>query len=187
MDTTDHFQHLGLPALSGVAGHKGTAGVIEWDNTRAHANNERAPELDAVIVPWDLPENVALAIEWLNTEAKVAVLGSQGNNTAYATAAKMCSHGLSQKKALEVLLKHWAPKCEPAWTNDMDPRNEKKLRDIIANAYYYNKKPPAGHTPAYRAAKLGFKPVRTADGEGVSDTAAKDGADDDIPYPRERP
>ena len=42
----------------------------------------------------------------------------------------------------------------------MDPRNEKKLRDIIANAYYYyNKKPPAGHTPAYHAVKLGFKPA----------------------------
>lgn len=122
---------------------------------------EKDPKRDEWLIEPDLEENIERAVEWLSNDAKIAIEGSGGDNTTYATAAMLKSFGISDVRAAELLWEHWNPRCLPPWEYE-------ELAGKISNAYNYNTSPPGNVTPAYHAARvaLEFKPQLKVVGEG---------------------
>ena len=139
---------------------------------RSDAMKEKACEVKERVSGWDdwliepdIPENVALAINWLKNDAKIAIEGVNGDHMAYSTAAMCKSYGLSPQMALDLMWEHWSPRCEPPWSADEIDHLEQK----IENGYSYNTSAPGNMTPAYKLAKASalFKPVsRDTEGGG---------------------
>lgn len=134
----------------------------------ANAAVEKDPNRDEWLVKPDLLENIERAVVWLRKEARLAVEGHGGDSATYATAAMMKSYGLSEERALEVLLEEWNPQCSPPWEPD-------DLAIKVANAYRYNTSPPGNVTPAYHAAKAAaqFQPRVEAMGSGLQVEAGR--------------
>lgn len=140
-------------------------GAYEWVSDEApgaapqvlldacRAAREKDPLRDEWLIEPDLPEHVDKAVEWLRNKARLAIEGSGGDSTTYATAAMMKSFGLSEASAVEVLWEHWNPRCAPPWEYE-------DLQTKVTNAYSYNTSPPGNMTPAYHAARIAieFKP-----------------------------
>ena len=129
----------------------------------ANRARSRSDRRDEWTIEPDLAENVALATRWLREQAKPAVEGRGGDNTAYATAAMMKSYGVSEALARDLMWEHWNPRCDPPWPADEWDHFAAKVR----NGYSYNTSPPGNVTPAYHVARTAaaFKPVPTeADG-----------------------
>jgi len=122
-----------------------------------NTGREKHKDRDEWVIKPDLPENVALASEWLKDSAKIATKGQGGDNMTYATAAHMKSFGMSEAMAFDLMWEHWCPRCSPPWPNDMVDNLEQK----IVNAYSYNTSPPGNITPAYTVARHAalFKPI----------------------------
>lgn len=117
---------------------------------------ERSEDNDNWIIEPDLPENVALAIKWLEEDAQLAIEGQGGDLMTYKTAAHMKSYGISAGTAFELIWEHWNPRCVPPWEAD-------GLETKIAHGYEYNTSQPGNITPAYNVAKSAslFKSVVT--------------------------
>lgn len=94
----------------------------------------RADDADVAVheVLVDSPGAIQTAIDYLKTRPP-AVEGQGGNNHTFVTATVMQNFGLSEDKALEVMLEHWNEKCEPPW----DPE---ELKSIVENGFKYAKK-----------------------------------------------
>ncbi|MBL4665646.1 MAG: bifunctional DNA primase/polymerase [Nitrospinaceae bacterium] len=139
--------------------HFRTDEMVRLCNTGRDKHKDR----DEWIIEPDLQDNVALAIEWLKTSAKIAIEGQGGDNMAYATAAHMKSFGISKELAFDLIWDHWNPRCVPPWGADEAEHLETK----IENGYQYNTSPPGNVTPGYKAAKSAamFKPVVKKVGE----------------------
>lgn len=123
----------------------------------ANSAKEKHKNRNDWIIEPDLPENISKAAHWLKHEAKPAIEGQGGDHTAYATAAMCKSFGISADKALDLMLEHWNPRCQPPWNEgELD-----HLQQKVENAYDYNTSPPGNMTDAYRSAKIKeqFKPV----------------------------
>jgi hypothetical protein len=70
----------------------------------------------AALVDLDLPSNINDAVHYLNNVAAVAIQGLGGDATTYAVCAALVKeYAISEFTALELLLKHWNPKCVPPW------------------------------------------------------------------------
>ena len=82
---------------------------------RAASDGERGAKPGVLI---DDPVNQALYTVWLLTEAEPSVEGRRGNDTLAATGAMGSSYGLSQDVALELMERHWNPRCGPPWEPD---------------------------------------------------------------------
>lgn len=80
----------------------------------------------------DSPGAIDTAITWLKNRPP-AVEGSGGNNHTFVTATVLQNYGLSEEKALEVMLEYWNDTCEPPW----DPE---ELKGIVENGFKYAKK-----------------------------------------------
>jgi hypothetical protein len=106
-----------------------------------HANS------DVWLIEPDMPENIALAIAWIDSdECRPAIQGKGGNQRTYDTGAMMRSFGLSEGMANEVMLATFnQTKCVPAWAPD-------EITGPIANAYRYATSAPGNRTPAYKHA-----------------------------------
>ena len=124
----------------------------------ANSHREKDADRDNWIITPDLDENVASAIKWLKTDAKIAIEGHGGDNTAYATAAMLKSFGISGELAFDLMWEHWNSRCVPPWTAEEVDHLEAKVQ----NGYSYNTSPPGNITPAYRTARSQalFKPVQ---------------------------
>ncbi len=129
------------------------------DTLASEANSHRTKDEnhDTWIIEPDLPENVADAVTWLKSEAKIATEGQGGDHCAYATAAMMKSYGISKELAFDLMWEHWNPRCNPPW----DSSEADHLETKIKNGYSYNTSPPGNCTQAYHIActKDLFKPV----------------------------
>jgi len=125
---------------------------------------EKHADRDNWIIEADLPENVATAVQWLKTKAKIAIEGQGGDMMAYTTAAHMKGFGISETLAFDLMWEHWNGRCVPPWGADDIDHFEKK----IANGYSYNTSPPGKMTTAFKVAEMQvlFKPVEKAPGEG---------------------
>ena len=136
----------------------------------ANSAREKHEDRDNWIVEPDLKENVGIAIQWLEREAKTAIEGRGGEACAYATAAYLKSLAISEELALDLMLQHWNPRCDPPWGAD----EEDHLRQKVANAYRYNTSPPGNLTPGFRTAqtKKLFKPIKRNLPEGDEVTVA---------------
>jgi len=66
--------------------------------------------------------------------APVAIEGESGDKTTFSVAAVAHDYGLSPDVALEIMLAHYNPNCEPPWAPD-----ELKLK--VYNAYKYSEAP----------------------------------------------
>lgn len=137
----------------------------------ASAARLKDPDRDHWLIEPDLPENVASAIQWLKSDAKIAVEGHGGDGMAYATAAHLKSFGISEALAFDLMWEHWNPRCIPPWSID----EVDHLRKKVENGHAYNTSPPGNITPAYRVAKMAavFKPVQTTLPEGREVTAGR--------------
>lgn len=122
----------------------------------SYTGRTKSEDHDKWIIEQDIPENVKLAIEWITTEAKIAIQGEGGDQCTYDTGCMMKSYGLSQAKALEIMLDHWNGDCKPPWDYD-------ELEVKVEHSYRYNTSQPGNVTPAYKVAKKKelFKPVTT--------------------------
>jgi len=110
---------------------------------------------DRWLIEADLPEHVEAATRWLQKDAKVAIKGQGGDAMAYATAAHLKSHGISEERALDLMFDHWNPRCvPPEWGYE-------RLGRCVEHAYSYNTSPPGNITAAYRKAVRAdaFKPI----------------------------
>ena len=101
--------HVDVRGLNGyvlLAPSKTKDGVYEWEEEglphyrtdemlrACNTGRKKHEDRDEWIIEPDLPENIALAIDWLKDKAKIAVDGQGGDDMAYATAAHMKSYGL---------------------------------------------------------------------------------------------
>lgn len=73
--------------------------------------------------------------------AHPAVEGSNGDQTTFATAARVREYGLSEAKCVELMMEHWNPRCEPPW-------DISELTLKVANAYAYASKAQGSMHPA---------------------------------------
>jgi hypothetical protein len=155
-------------------------GAYEWENDdwpapKAAYRSEKMVEVanlarqkdrdrDTWIIDPDMPEHVERYVKWLKGEVqingsycKIAIEGQGGDHCAYATAAMGKSFGIAPETALDLMIEHWNPRCEPPWSEaELD-----HLQGKVEHAYRYNTSPPGNMTDAYRKAKTEamFQPV----------------------------
>ena len=106
---------------------------------------ERDPKAETWLIEPDLPENVAEAEQWAKTKARTGTCGVDGNQTLAATGAMMHGFGLSEDRAMTVMLEHWNPRCEPPWSED-------ELRRHGESGWRSATNPPGNLTKAYEDA-----------------------------------
>lgn len=131
-------------------------------------SREKSANADKWIIEPDLPENIAQAVAWLRSTAKLAVEGQAGDHTTYATAAYMKSCAISEEKAYELMQEHWNGRCSPPW-------DAEDLQTKIANGYAYNTSQPGNVTRGFKAAvhAQDFKPVARALPAGLEITCGR--------------
>lgn len=78
----------------------------------------------------DDPQTKDRFIRYLNT-APMAIEGQQGDRTTFAVAAVAHDFGLHPDIALELMVEHYNPKCEPPWAFG-------ELKTKVYNAYRYS-------------------------------------------------
>jgi hypothetical protein len=100
---------------------------------------KRADRVQA-ICELDLPENVDRAILYLKDVAPEAVEGQGGDQTTFKVAAHLRDLGLSEDRAVELLLEHWnETKARPPWSPEEIARK-------VRNAWFYARDRPGNAT-----------------------------------------
>ena len=122
----------------------------------SYTGREKSVDHDKWIIDQDIPENIKLAILWLEDRdrCKLAIEGEGGDDMTYKTAAMMKSYGMSEAKSLELMWEHWNADCIPPWDYD-------ELEIKVHNGHKHNTSQPGNMTPIYKKAKAKelFKPV----------------------------
>jgi hypothetical protein len=95
---------------------------------------------------YDTPTAIDLATKFLSL-APPALMGEGGNDHIYRVAAQTKDYGVSCDTAIQLMLAHWYPRCEP---ND----RFESLARIAANGYHYGSNPPGISNP-----ELAFPPL----------------------------
>lgn len=103
------------------------APLAEWVRIAASYKREKAR---AAVEAADLPINIDRARAYLKT-AKPAVEGQMGDKQTFVTACDVANLGVSPDTALDLMLEHWNPRCDPPW----EPT---ELEVKIANAFSYS-------------------------------------------------
>ena len=98
--------------------------------------------------------------EWLK-KFPPAVEGENGDHQTYKAAVKGRDFGLPSEDTLEALTKHYNPKCEPPWSEEV-------LVTKVNNAYKYANLPAGKEDPA-----LAFKAIKSPTVEWDSETDDK--------------
>lgn len=99
---------------------------------------DRSNDISAELM--DGEASIMRAIDYLQTEAPIAQEGANGDATTYKVACHILDFGVSITTALELLLDHWNPKCEPPW----DPE---ALETKVNNAHDYKSQPIGNLSP----------------------------------------
>lgn len=105
--------------------------------SRLDAPRER--QETAPVVDLDLEASIVAAVEFLKWRpgAEAGAL----NDTCFRVAAAVKDYGVSEKKAVELIVEHWTEKCRPPIPAD-------EVAGIVANAYAYGTRPPGVSAPA---------------------------------------
>ncbi len=82
--------------------------------------------------------------------ASAAVEGDGGDQATYRVCCKVKDFGVTEQAALDLLLEHWNPRCEPPW-------DAGELREKVRNAYQYG-----SSAPGSAAAENVFTPIASA-------------------------
>ena len=128
---------------------------------------ERVEGWDEWLIEPDMPENLKAAVNWLEKHAAVAVEGQGGDAIAYGTAAYLRSLGVSEDRALDLMLDFWNHRCDPPWAED----EHAHLKEKVSNAYVYATSAPGNLTSAYRDAKRKSLFDKRTEQEGAQDAA----------------
>ena len=150
----------GANSLGEGVDHRGERGFIKWYDDvetdlpiaaapawlteRLSEAPESRPAGDAVVQPGaDLNSaaNLTRAIDYLLNQAPEAIEGHAGDDTTYRVAAALKDFGISETKALDLLLDHWNENQIPPWPQD-------DLQRKVANAYAYGQNPIGIYDPA---------------------------------------
>jgi hypothetical protein len=101
----------------------------EWLLIKAQ---RRAPVMAEAVgaVKADSNDAVHAAITWLYGSAPLAVEGDGGDQATFRVAAKLKDMGVSPRRAFDLMLHHWNPRCSPPWS-DVD------LMHKVRNAFTY--------------------------------------------------
>jgi hypothetical protein len=123
-------------------------------NSKASARITNASE---IVVDQDKPENVTNAIIYLKEDAEPAIEGRGGEFNTYKTACYLKDIGISPTRAVELMLEHYNPRCEPVWERE-------GLEKKVANAFAYGNLSKAGGKTAEAefsddAPDTNFKPI----------------------------
>lgn len=107
------------------------AAAPDWVRTHMRPRQDKQADHDKPLFELDLDINVDRGREFLNTR-KPAVSGQGGNNHTYATFCHLKDFGLSDEKALELVMEEggWNERCEPPW--DLG-----EIAPICEHAYSY--------------------------------------------------
>jgi hypothetical protein len=118
----------------------------------------------------DTLDAIARATEFLTT-AEPAIEGAGGDHYTFRIAARVKDFGISEAKALDLLLSHWNDRCSPPWQPD-------DLESKIRNAYAYGDRPIGIASP-----QMDFEPVTIDQGRKLYLELFQDiTADVDTPY-----
>jgi len=93
-----------------------------------------------VMLETDDPYSISRAIAYLSN-ARAAVEGENGDQCAFATAARVREFGISETQCLQLMLETWNERCEPPW-------DVPELMLKIANAYAYASRPQGSMHPS---------------------------------------
>lgn len=102
----------------------------------------KAPEKPAVKVDLGTVNQdlaVTRAKEYLLT-AQASISGAGGNSNAYAVAAKVKDFGVPPPIAIDLLLDHWNPRCQPPWSPE-------EVESFVDHAFRYGQNPPGALAP----------------------------------------
>ena len=97
----------------------------------------------APVVDLDTDAQTKWAIDFLTTDARPSIQGQNGEWTLLMTAGALKDHGISEDAAVELLLEHYNPRCEPAW-GAYDGPVEDRLDVKVHNAWLYLKQTQPG-------------------------------------------
>ena len=114
---------------------------------------DRNPEYKTPLIELDQPHNISDCIKFLSERAEIAIEGDGGDQKTFKIACHVRDYGVSEPKALELMLEHWNEDCEPPWAVD-------ELVKKINNAYNY-----AQNRVGESSAENEFSPL--ADGEPI--------------------
>lgn len=112
-------------------------------------SKERAERVS--LVAEDSDTSYAIAKQWLEAHAPLAIEGVSGDHTTYGVACKLRDFGVSELSALDMLLEHWNGRCSPPWDEDA-------LRAKVANAYEYAQNPAGAAAPEVEFAGVEMPP-----------------------------
>jgi hypothetical protein len=138
-----------VPLPGSVVPRKGTytlvrrgvpANLPAWIAEAAGKPSEKKEKYDIPLTDFDQQRNIDRAISWLINEAPLSTEGSAGDHTAYTVAAKMRDFAVSESTAVDILLEHWYPHCNP---NNKPEFIEAKVK----NAYNYSNDRAGNATP----------------------------------------
>ena len=101
----------------------------------------KKPSTASTEIEFDQKHHIKTAIDYLTNEAPEATFGSGSDTTTYGVACYLRDLGISQDKALFLLLDYWNDqKSFPPWPPD-------KLERKVQNAYNYAQNFPGNKTP----------------------------------------
>lgn len=110
---------------------------------------DRTPAVDL-----DSPAAVLRAVQWLASDAPLAVENASGDHTTFKVAAQLKDLGLSEATALQVLWEHWNTRCYPPWAPE-------ELATKVKNAYAYGALAPGASSAAAYVAGLNLPVLPT--------------------------
>ena len=125
-------------------------GVIGTGRQRAENNQAPACELDT-------PAAADRAVAYLAGEARPAIEGQGGDDTAYRTACHVKDLGISEAECLSLMVEHYAPRC----VSLCGPEDEAEwLAAKVASAYANGQNRPGIASPAVDLAGIVIEPPR---------------------------
>lgn len=122
-----------------INGHGSLAPAPAWLRARLGADRRSEPADRAALAGVDADRAAARALTWLPF-APAAVQGEGGDLATFKVAARLKDLGCSREQAIDLLLEHWNPRCEPPW-------DDYELAIKVNNAYGYGREPQGSSAP----------------------------------------
>ena len=94
------------------------------------------------LVELDGETATAMAVQYLEDRAELAIEGAAGDHSTYAAACGVRDFGISEDLCYDLMLDHYNDRCSPPWEPD-------HLRIKVENAYAYAENQPGSKSPEH--------------------------------------
>jgi hypothetical protein len=121
--------------------------------------DQRVRSETAVGVTPDTPAAVDRGVEYLRSQAPIAVEGEAGDHTTFVVACTLKDYGVSEDMAVDLMAEHWLPRCEFSWPVE-DAVEWLKMK--ARNAYEYGERPIGDLHPMADFAGVRLPPAEPA-------------------------